>query len=309
MESIVECVANFSEGRDAAKIEAIVGAMLAAGGAYLLDLHSDPDHHRSVVTIVGTPAGIGEAALRGIGKAAEVIDLTRHRGEHPRLGAADVVPFVPVRGVSLEDCVHIAERVAEETWKRFGIPTYLYEAAARRPDRRNLEILRRGGFEVLREEIGKDPERRPDFGEPRVHPTAGATVVGARNFLIAFNINLQTAEVTVAKAIARKIRASSGGLPGVKAMGVTLRSRRLAQVSMNLTDFETTSLRDVFDLVRAEAAARGVEIVASEIVGLVPRRALDENEARVLRIENFRPDLIFETRLERALTERQGPAS
>ncbi len=309
MESIVECVANFSEGRDATKVEAIVAAMRAPPDVYLLDRHSDPDHNRSVVTMVGTRASIGEAALGGIGKAAELIDLRMHRGEHPRLGAADVVPFVPVRGVTLADCVRIAESVAEETWKRFGIPTYLYQAAARRHERRNLETLRRGEFEGLREEISENPERWPDFGEARLHPTAGATVVGARNFLIAFNINLKAADVGVAQAIARKIRASSGGLAGVKAMGVELRSRGLAQVSMNLTDFEKTSLRDVFNAVRAEAAAAGVEIAASEIVGLVPRRALDEAAARDLRIENFRPELIFETRLERVLAERAGAAS
>src|SRR6266567_8409984 len=205
METLVECVPNFSEGRDASKVAAIVQALLAGPDVYLLDQEMDADHNRSVVTLVGAREAIGEAALRGIGKAAELIDLNTHRGAHPRLGAADVVPFVPIEGVTIEDSVRIAEWVAAETWRRFRIPTYLYEAAARKPERRNLENIRRGQFEGVREEIKTNPDRRPDFGENALHPTAGATVVGARKFLIAYNINLNSPDVALAKTIAKKI--------------------------------------------------------------------------------------------------------
>jgi len=297
METVVECVPNFSEGRDPATVAAIVAAMLAGPDVYLLDQQMDADHNRSVITIVGTRESVGEAALRGIGKAAELIDLRRHRGAHPRIGATDVVPFVPVAGIALEECVHIARWVAAETWRRFQIPTYLYEAAARRPERRNLENIRRGQFERLREEVQTNPRRRPDFGEACLHPSAGATVVGARQFLIAYNVNLNTPDVALAKSIAKKIRASSGGLPCVKAIGVELKGRNLAQVSINLTDFETTSIKAVFDAVSKEAAERGVTVAGSEIVGLVPRRALEAVAVDYLKLEGFRPETIFEIRL------------
>ncbi len=303
MKTLIECVPNFSEGRDPAVVEAIVRALLSGPDVYLLDREMDSDHHRSVITFVGTRESVGEAALRGIGKAAELIDLNHHRGAHPRLGATDVVPFIPIAGVTLEDCVRIAEWVAEETWRRFKIPTYLYEAAARLPERRNLENIRRGQFEGVREEIASNPARLPDFGEAALHPTAGATVVGARKFLIAYNINLDSPDVALAKAIAKKIRASSGGLPCVKAMGVELRARSLAQVSMNLTDFETTSLAKVFDVITQEASALGVQVLGSEIVGLVPREALQDAAVYFLRIENFRPELIVENRLEQVVEQ------
>ena len=301
MQTVVECVPNFSEGRDPGKVEAIIAALLAGPDVYLLDKEMDADHNRSVITFVGTRETVGEAALRAIGKAAELIDLNRHTGAHPRLGATDVVPFVPVAGVALEDCVHIAEWVAEETWRRFRIPTYLYEAAARRTERKNLENIRKGQFEGVREEVRTNPERRPDFGEAALHATAGATVVGARKFLIAFNINLNTSDVSVAKSIARKIRASSGGMPHVKAMGVDLKARKLAQVSMNLTDFETTSLATAFAAVGREAVAQSITIAGSEVVGLVPRRALEDAAVRYLKVENFHPDLVFENRLARVM--------
>jgi glutamate formiminotransferase/formiminotetrahydrofolate cyclodeaminase len=304
MQTLVECVPNFSEGRDPAVVEAIIRALLAGPDVYLLDKEMDADHNRSVITIVGTRESVGKAALRGISEAAELIDLNNQQGAHPRLGATDVVPFVPIAGVTLEDCVHIAEWVAEESWRRFKIPTYLYEAAARKPERRNLENVRRGQFEGIREEVRTNPERRPDFGEAALHPTAGATVVGARKFLIAYNINLNTPDVTLAKAIAKKIRASSGGFACVKAMGVELKARSLAQVSINLTDFETTSIGTVFDAVVQEAAAQGVQVVGSEIVGLVPRRALEDAAVHDLRIENFRSEMIVENRLEQVLSEQ-----
>jgi glutamate formiminotransferase / formiminotetrahydrofolate cyclodeaminase len=311
VQTLVECVPNFSEGRDASKVEAIIQALLAGPDVYLLDREMDADHNRSVITLVGTREAIGEAALRGIGKAAELIDLNRHQGAHPRLGATDVVPFVPIRGVALEDCVRISEWVAEQAWRRFAVPAYLYEAAARTPERRNLENIRRGQFEGVREDVRTHPDRRPDFGpeEPGLHPTAGATVVGARKFLIAYNINLATADVALAKSIAKKIRASSGGFGCVKAMGVDLKARKLAQVSMNLTDFETTSVGTVFDAVAREAAAAGVSVDGSEIVGLIPRRALEDAAVHYLKVENFEPGLILENRLESVLSAQQGVAA
>src|SRR5271157_6564992 len=238
MQTLIECVPNFSEGRDAAVVEAIVRALLAGPDVYLLDREMDADHNRSVVTFVGTRESVGKAALRGIGEAAELIDLNHHQGAHPRLGATDVVPFVPLAGVTLEDCVRIAEWVAEETWRRFKIPTYLYEAAARKPERVNLENIRHGQFEGVREEIGSNPARLPDFGDAALHPTAGATVVGARKFLIAYNVYLNTPDVEIAKKVAKSIRFSNGGLRYVKGMGVGVRG--LAQVSMNLTDTDQT---------------------------------------------------------------------
>lgn len=308
MQTLVECVPNFSEGRDAQKVQAIIQALLAGPDVYLLDQEMDADHNRSVITLAGARESIGEAALRGIGRAAELIDLNYHQGAHPRLGATDVVPFVPVAGVTLDDCVRIAEWVAEQAWRRFRIPTYLYEAAARRPERKNLENIRRGQFEGAREEIRTHPERRPDFGEPSLHPTAGATVVGARKFLIAYNVNLNTTDAGLAKSIAKKIRASSGGLACVKAMGVELKARNLAQVSMNLTDFETTSIGAAFDAIAREAGAQGVSIAGSEIVGLIPRQALEDAAVRYLKVENYGPELILENRLAKILEDAKTAA-
>ena len=309
MQTLVECVPNFSEGRDPQKVEAIIQALLAGPDVYLLDKEMDADHNRCVITLVGTREQIGEAALRGIGRAVELIDLNHHQGAHPRLGATDVVPFVPISGVTIDDCIRIAEWVAEEAWRHFRVPTYLYEAASRKPERKNLENIRRGQFEGVREEVRTNPERQPDFGEAELHPTAGATVVGARKFLIAYNINLNTAEVGLAKTIAKEIRASSGGFPCVKAMGVDLVARGLAQVSMNLTDFETTSIGTVFDAVTREAANAGVTVVGSEIVGLIPRKALEDAAVHYLRVESYRPDLIVENRLASVLNQKQGVGS
>ena len=309
MQTIIECVPNFSEGRDVKKVEAIARAILDGPDVYLLDQEMDADHNRCVITLVGTRESIGEAALRSIGAAAELIDLNHHQGAHPRLGATDVVPFIPVSGATLEECVRIAEWVAEEAWRRFKIPTYLYEAAARKPERRNLENIRRGQFECIREEVRTNPERHPDFGEAALHPTAGATVVGARKFLIAYNINLNTSDVALAKAIAKKIRTSSGGFPCVKAVGLDLKTRNLAQVSMNLTDFETTSVATVFDAVKREAEAHGVDVAGSEIIGLIPRKALEDAAVQYLRVENYRPQLVFETRLDQVIQEQTQSAA
>jgi glutamate formiminotransferase len=308
MRTLVECVPNFSEGRDPGKVDAIVEAIRSVGGVYILDKEMDADHNRSVITFVASREKVAEAAIRGVARAVELIDLTRHTGAHPRIGAADVVPFVPVEGVTLDDCVSIARQAGEQIWQRLGVPVYLYEAAASRPERRNLEKIRKGQFEGLRDEIAASEERRPDFGEPHVHPTAGATVVGARKFLIAYNINLNTADVEVAKKIAKTIRASSGGFPAVKAMGVALAARNLAQVSMNLTDFEQTSIYTVWEAVKAEAARYGAEPIGSEIIGLVPKKALEMVAASFLKVENFSPEMILENRLAAAL-EQGGPES
>jgi glutamate formiminotransferase / formiminotetrahydrofolate cyclodeaminase len=292
--SLVECVPNFSEGCDRAKVDAIVEAMTLPG-VYVLDLEMDPDHNRSVITLAGEPEAIAEAAIRGVGRAAELIDLTQHRGEHPRMGATDVVPFIPLEGVTLQDCAAIARHVGEQIWRRFQIPVYLYEAAAATPERQNLENIRRGQFEGVRDEIASNPARRPDFGELRLHPTAGATAVGARKFLIAYNIYLNTPEVEIAKKIAKAVRFSSGGLPYVKAMGVQVRG--LAQVSMNLTDFEQTPVARVFEFVRREAERHGVQVRSGEIVGLVPKKALEDGAEWFLQVENFDSSLILENRL------------
>ncbi|MGA9066254.1 MAG: glutamate formimidoyltransferase [Bryobacteraceae bacterium] len=303
---LVECVPNFSEGRDAAKMEAIVAAITAVPEVTLLDREADADHNRSVLTFVGPPAAVADAALRGVEKAVALIDLTKHQGAHPRIGAADVVPFIPIEGVTLEECVRLAERVGGEIWNRLKVPVYLYEAAARRPERVNLENIRRGQFEALLKEMGTEPGRAPDIGEPVCHPTAGAVVLGARKFLIAYNVNLGTPEVDIAKRIAKTIRFSSGGFRFVKSMGVMLGSRNLAQVSINLTDFEQTPLHLVFETVRREAERYGVPVVGSEIVGLVPRKAIEMAAEYFLRAENFRPELVLENRIADAISKRSG---
>jgi len=301
MKRLVECVPNFSEGRDAAKVDAIVAAMREVPGIFLLDRESDADHNRSVVTLAGEPEAVAEAALRGVGKAAELIDLIRHTGAHPRMGATDVVPFIPIEGVTIEDCVVLAKKVGREIWERYRIPVYFYEAAAQKAERTNLENIRKGQFEGLREEVLRNPDRAPDVGEPRLHPTAGATVVGARKFLIAYNINLNTPDLEIAKKIGKNIRFSNGGLRYVKAMGVDLRARNLAQVSINLTDFEQTPIHRVFEMVKREAERYGVTIVGSEIVGLIPKRAIELTVDFYLQLENFSPAQVLENRLEASL--------
>src|SRR6202162_5373662 len=301
MKRLLECVPNFSEGRDAERVDAIVAAMRTVPGVFLLDRESDADHNRSVITIAGEPEAVAEAALRGVGKAAELIDLTRQTGAHPRVGATDVVPFVPIEGVTIEDCIALAKNVGQQIWDRYHIPVYFYEAAAVRPERANLETIRKGQFEGLREELLRNPDRAPDVGEPRLHPTAGATVVGARKFLIAYNINLNTPDLEIAKRIGKNIRFSNGGLRYVKAMGVDLRARHLAQVSINLTDFEQTPIHRVFEMVKREAERYGVTIVGSEIVGLIPKKAIELTADFYLQLENFSPAQVLENRLEAPL--------
>jgi glutamate formiminotransferase / formiminotetrahydrofolate cyclodeaminase len=302
MKRLIECVPNFSEGRDPAKVNAIVAAMSNVPGVYVLDSEMDADHHRSVITLAGDPEAVAEAALLGTGKAMELIDMTKHSGAHPRVGATDVVPFIPIDGVTIEDCVALARRVGTEIWARYRIPVFFYEAAALRPDRVNLENVRRGQFEALQEEMKHNHDRQPDVGEPKLHPTAGVTIVGARKFLIAYNINLNTSDVSVANKIARAIRFSSGGLRYVKSMGVELRARNLAQVSINLTDFEQTPMHRVYEMVKREAERYGVTPVGSEIVGLVPKKAIEMATDFFLQLENFSPSQVFENKLTDVLT-------
>ncbi len=302
MKRLIECVPNFSEGRDAAKLDAIVAAMSSVPGVYVLDREMDADHNRSVVTLAGEPDAVAEAALLGTGKAMELIDLTKHAGAHPRAGATDVVPFIPIEGITIEDCVALARRVGHEIWKRYRIPVFFYEAAATRPERVNLENVRRGQFEGLREEMKRNHDRQPDVGEPKVHPTAGVTVVGARKFLIAYNVNLNTPDISIANKIAKAIRFSSGGLRYVKSMGVELKARNLAQVSINLTDFEQTPMHRVYEMVKREAERYGVTPVGSEIVGLVPKKAIELAADFFLQLENFSPAQVFENKLAAALS-------
>jgi glutamate formiminotransferase len=292
---VVECVPNFSEGADARRVEAIVAAMGEAD-ASLLDWSMDADHNRSVVTIAGPPAAVVEAAVRGAGKAVELIDLTRQQGVHPRIGAADVIPFVPISGIKLEQCVLLARQAGLEIWRRFGVPVFFYEAAAARPDRANLEDVRRGQFEGLREAVNKDPSRRPDLGGPDLHPTAGACAVGARKFLVAYNVYFDSSDVSIVRAIAREIRAASGGLKGVKAMGVLAHGR--AQLSMNITDFESTPISHVYRRVAALAARHNTAIAEGEIIGLIPEAACERDSDWMRQLSEFDPQLkILERRL------------
>lgn len=271
-EAVVECVPNFSEGRDSRRVEAIVSAM-RIDGVHLLDWSMDADHNRSVVTIAGNPAAVVESAVRGVGKAVELIDLTRQQGVHPRIGAADVIPFAPVSGIKLEQCVLLARQAGLEIWRRFTVPVYFYEAAASRPDRVNLENVRSGQFEGLREAAIKDPSRRPDLGGPDLHPTAGACAVGARKFLVAYNIYFDSAPISAVRAIAREIRAASGGLAGVKALGVVVHGR--PQLTMNVTDFHATPLSTVYARVAELALRHKITIAEGEVIGLIPEAACE----------------------------------
>ena len=293
---IVECVPNFSEGVDRRRVEAIVAAM-RGDGVYLLDWSMDADQNRSVVTIAGTPSEVVEAAVRGAGKAVELIDLTRQQGEHPRIGAVDVIPFVPISGIRLEQCALLARQTGLEIWRRFGIPIFFYEAAAARPDRANLEDVRQGQFEGLRDAVNKDPSRRPDLGGPGLHPTAGACAVGARKFLVAYNIYFTSSDVAIARAIAREIRATSGGMKGVKAIGVLAHGR--AQLSLNITNFETTPLSQVHRAVSALALRHKCQIAEAEIIGLIPEAACERESEWMRQLTGFDPQTkILERRLE-----------
>ena len=289
---IVECVPNFSAGRDSTVVEALESAIASVAGLAVLDRTADPDHDRCVITFAGSPAAVREAAVRAVETAAARIDLTQQnqqRGVHPRAGAADVIPFVPISGITLEECVDLAHATGHEIWRRVRVPVYFYEAAALSPDRVNLAQVRQGGFEALREQTATRP---PDVGGPALHPTAGAAIVGARKFLVAYNINLASADLALAQRLARKIRTSSGGFPAVKALGLALVSRGIVQVSINLTDYEQTGIDQVYAAVSSEA-----EVLGSELIGLIPRAALPQANVRW---ENFHEGLILENRLAAA---------
>jgi glutamate formiminotransferase len=293
---LVECVPNFSEGRTPESIRSIAEAIASVQSACVLDTHIDPDHNRSVITFVAEPERVVEAAVNAVRRASELIDMRVHQGEHPRLGATDVLPFVPIRGVTMDDCVRLAHEAGAAIARELVIPVYFYERAARRPERVNLEDVRRGALELLREEI---TTRVPDEGLAQVHDSAGAIAVGAREILIAFNVILRSEDVAIARQIARTIRARNGGLPFVKALGFQLHTRGLVQVSMNLVNYKMSGMTDVYDAIAREADRLGVEIESAEIVGLIPRDALDRNAAYFTKLENFSEAKIIEHQIDR----------
>src|SRR5262245_27014586 len=304
--TMIECIPNFSEGRRRPVIDAIAAAVARVPGSAVLDIHADADHNRSVITFAGAPDAVAEAAFQAVREAATLIDMEQQRGQHPRVGATDVLPFVPLAGATLAECVTLARGVGQRIGEELGIPVYLYEAAATRPDRVALPNLRRGEYEGLREAIETDPDRAPDFGPARLGP-AGATIVGARMPLIAFNVYLNSTDVQIAKRVAKAVRGSSGGLRGVRALGLLVDGR--AQVSMNLIDHQNTPLHRTVELVAREAAAYGVSIVESELVGLIPEDALLDAARFYLRLHGMHDDQVLERRLARAMTNDQRPTT
>jgi len=303
---LVECVPNFSEGRKTETVARLAHAISSVPTACVLDTHIDPDHNRSVITFVAAPEMVVAAAFAAVKLAAELIDMRQHQGVHPRLGATDVLPFIPISGVTMDDCVVLAQTAGERIARELSIPVFFYERAALKPDRVNLEDVRRGALELLREQIAVKPERTPDVGPLMVHESAGAIAVGARPFLIAFNVNLKSRDVSVARAIARVVRARHGGLPFVKALGFELSTRGLVQVSMNLVNYEITGMAKAYDAVRDEAARVGVEVFSTEIVGLVPKKALDTEAEYFKKLENLTADKILENRLQACLESSSG---
>ena len=293
---LIECVPNFSEGRRQDVIEAIVAPFRGRKGCSLLDYRADADHNRLVVSLAGDPGPVQEALLKAAAVAVASIDMNTHQGAHPRIGAVDVIPFTPIRNMAMEECVDLSRSFGERYYRELGVPVYFYEESAKRPERKRLEVIRKGQYEVLRNEAGT-PERAPDVGPAALHPTAGATVVGARKFLVAFNVNLNTADEEVAKRIATFVRASSGGFCHVKGMGVALRERGMAQVSMNIVDFEKNALYRILELIRMEARRWGVEVAETEIYGMIPAQALVESAAYYLQIRDFDPEQVLELKL------------
>lgn len=298
MNQLVECVPNFSEGRDQAKVQAVVAEAKSAG-VTILDVETDSDHHRCVLSFVGAPDACVEACFRVAKKAAELIDLNVHKGEHPRMGAVDVIPFIPVKGITIAECAALAEKLGERIGRELQIPVYLYDHAARRPDRKDLASVRKGQFEGLKDLIGKDESRRPDFGPNHIHPTAGAVACGARQQIVNFNLNLDTADMAAGKDIAKRLRASGGGLPAVRGKEIELAARKQVQISTVLTDYKTSSMKRVLDECARLAAEHGAKIMTTEIVGLLPRQALLDLSLETLNLENFNPEVqILESRLE-----------
>lgn len=303
---LVECAMNVSEGRESSRLERIAARIQSVPGVYLLEYCADADHHRSVFSFVGDPEGILEAAWEACWQAVELIDLRSHRGVHPRIGAVDVIPFIPLEGVEMQECVRLAQSLGVRLAGELGVPVYLYGEAATRPERKYLAEIRKGGFEGLQEAIQSDPARAPDYGPARLHPTAGAAAVGARGPLIAFNVFLDTDRVEVAREIAGRVREKGGGLPAVQALGFHLESRRQSQVSMNLLDFRRSGLLEAFERVRQEAARRGVRVAGSEIVGLVPAEALQGLETSRLRLSDFHSGQILEERIRQLMKEESS---
>lgn len=304
MPPIIACIQNFSEGRSPAVVEALMAAVTSVPQVWLLHHTMDADHHRSVLTFAGPPDAVAEAAYRAARTATALIDLRRHEGEHPRVGATDVVPFVPIQDVTIAECAQLARHVGQRVGSELGIPVFLYEQASPAHNQRSLESIRLGGLQGLASRIETDPTWLPDFGPPRLHETAGAIVIGARQALIAFNVNLNTSDLAAAKTIAKIIRQSNGGLPCLKAIGVKLASRGMVQVAMNLTDYRVTSMYAAFQAIKGEAPKHGVEIVGSEIVGLIPQAALDQTAAAFLQFEQFDPAQVLETRIAEAMSSK-----
>lgn len=296
MEKIIECVPNFSEGRDLERLDKILEVFRGRKGVKLLDYSSDEDHNRTVVTIVGEPCEVGSAIVEAIGRAIELIDLNNHEGQHPRMGAVDVIPFIPIRNVTVEEADKLAKDVAKEAAEKYNLPFFLYEKSATAPHRENLANIRKGQFEGMKEKM-KDDLWKPDFGPATIHPTAGVTAIGARMPLIAFNVNLSTSDLEIANKIAKQVRYLSGGFRFVKAIGIELEDRGIVQVSMNLTDYTKTSIYRVFETIKMEASRYGVNIAGSEIIGLIPMQALVDTADYYLRLENFKFDQVLETRL------------
>lgn len=297
MQRLVECVPNFSEGRNPETVQRIAESIAGVETACVLDTHIDPDHNRSVITFVASPENVVEAAVRAVKRASELIDMRTHKGEHPRLGATDVLPFVPVNEVTMDHCVRLAHEAGKRIATELSIPVYFYESAALHPHRTNLEDVRRGALELLREQIAINPERAPDAGAPVIHDTAGAIAVGARPFLIAFNVVLRSDDVAIARQIASAIRARNGGLPFVKALGFQLSTRSCVQVSMNLVNYEVTGMDAAYDAIKREAQRLGIEIDSTEIVGLVPRDALNREAEYFTKLENFSEAKILENQI------------
>lgn len=296
MNKIVECVPNFSEGRDLEKVEKIVNAFRAKEGVKLLDYSNDKDHNRMVVTVVGEPEPLKEAVLEAIGIAVKIIDLTKHEGQHPRMGAVDVVPFIPIKNVSMDEAIELSKEVAQTVWEKYNLPVYLYEKSASATNRQNLASIRKGEFEALEEKM-QEAEWKPDFGETKPHPTAGTVAVGARMPLVAYNVNLNTNDLSIADAIAKKVRFLGGGLRFCKAMGVELKERNIVQVSMNLTDYTKTAIYRAHEMVRMEAQRYGVTVAGGEVIGLVPMEALVDAAAYYLGLENFSINQVLEAKL------------
>lgn len=301
---LIECVPNFSEGRRQDVIDEIVSCFKGKRGVYLLDHRADEDHNRLVVSLVGAPAPIQEALLEAAKTALKHIDMNAHQGGHPRIGAVDVVPFTPIKGITMEECIELAHNFGERYYKETGIPVYFYEDAAKRPERKRLEVIRKGQYEVLKEEAKTNPDRKPDVGEACLHPTAGATVIGARKFLVAFNVNLNTSDVSIAKKIANTVRASSGGFCHVKGIGLALEERGITQVSMNLVDYEKNSLYRVLEMIRMEARRWGVEVIETEVYGMIPVNAILESAAYYLQIAGFDPAQVLELQLLELMGEK-----